>query len=103
MRGDAYLLHRARNAIGHEQQGQRYCVVVQADWWPLSTELVVPTSTSARPTVFRPEIELNGRTTLALCEQMTAVDLQRLGPHVGYLGADDLRRLDEALRLVLDL
>ncbi len=103
MRGDVYALRRARNAVGREQQGQRYCVLVQADWLPLSTELVVPTSTSATPTVFRPAIEVDGGATLALCEQLTGIDPQRLGPHVGYLGLDELRRVNEALRLVLDL
>jgi mRNA-degrading endonuclease toxin of MazEF toxin-antitoxin module len=39
---------------GHEQRENRYAVVVQPDLLPLSTWLVAPTSTSARPASFRP-------------------------------------------------
>lgn len=74
-----------------------------ADWLPLSTALVAPTSTSAVPTVYRPEITLLGRTTLVMCEQVTAVDLQRLGRAVGHLRYEEIRKVNDALRLVLDL
>ena len=62
MRGDVYELKASRDARGHEQRGNRYAVVVQSDLLPLSTLLVAPTSTSARPTSFRPEIEIDGKT-----------------------------------------
>ena len=74
-----------------------------ADWLTLSTALVAPTSTGAAPTVYRPEIELLGRTTLVMCEQVTAVDLRRLGPPVAHLSYTELAQVNEALRLVLDL
>lgn len=48
----------ARDARGHEQGGNRYAIIVQSDLLPLSTWLVTPTSTSARPASFRPEIEM---------------------------------------------
>lgn len=70
---------------------------------PLSTVLVAPTSTSAAGTVYRPEIELLGRTTMVMCEQVTAVDLARLGQPVAHLNYDELTRVNDALRLVLDL
>jgi mRNA interferase MazF len=88
---------------GREQQGQRYAVVVQSDDLPLSTWLVSPTSTSARPATFRPEIELNGTPARVLVEQTTAVDPQRLGDRVGRLTSDELASVDRALRIVLDL
>ncbi|WP_183101290.1 type II toxin-antitoxin system PemK/MazF family toxin [Nocardioides pelophilus] len=104
MRGDVYRVHSPRGARGHEQQGTRYAVVVQSDEFDaLSTWLVAPTSTSARPATFRPAVEVNGQETLVLAEQTSAVDSSRLGERVGHLGFDELRAVDAALRLVLSV
>ena len=103
MRGEVYDLRSPRGATGHEQRGRRFAVVVQSDALPLSTWLVAPTSTSARPARFRPEISVVGQTTLVLAEQTAAIDPSRLGDLVGMLSHDDLRRVDAALRLVLDV
>jgi mRNA interferase MazF len=103
VRGDVYRLKAPRVARGREQRGQRLCVVVQSDALPLSTWLVAPTSTSARPASFRPAIDVDGRETLVLVEQTTAVDPQRLGELVGNLSATALLEVDGALQAVLDL
>lgn len=103
MRGEVYRLRAPRQARGHEQAGSRYAVVVQSDQLPLSTLLVAPTSTSARPATFRPEVTIAGQTTRVLAEQTTAVDPSRLGDAAGALTFDELRRIDAALRVVLDL
>ena len=103
MRGEVYRLNAAPDSRGHEQSGSRYAVVVQSDDLPLSTWLVAPTSTSARPATFRPEVEIAGRMTLVLAEQTAAVDPTRLGTSAGHLTFGELRRVDAALRLVLDL
>jgi mRNA interferase MazF len=104
VRGDVYRLRSPRGARGHEQHGTRYAVVVQSDEFEaLSTWLVAPTSTSARPATFRPAVEVNGQETLVLAEQTSAVDPSRLGERVGHLGFDELRAVDAALRLVLNV
>lgn len=103
MRGDVHRLRDPRSARGHEQTGSRYAIVVQSDRLPLSTWLVAPTSTSARAASFRPEVEISGRLTRVLAEQTAAVDPSRLGDLVGQLSFDELRRVDAALRLVLQL
>ena len=78
--------------------------MVQADeFMALSTTLVSPTSTSARPATFRPAIELDGEETHVLVEQTTVVDPQRLGHSAGRLDADELQAVDEALALVLGI
>lgn len=69
----------------------------------LSTTLVAPTSTSARPATFRPTISLDDTETRILVEQTTVVDPERLGRSAGRLDADELRAVDEALALVLGL
>lgn len=79
-------------------------MVVQADeFMGLSTTLVAPTSTSARPATFRPAISLNDTETLVLVEQTTVVDPQRLGRSAGRLDAAELRAVDDALALLLGL
>ena len=103
MRGEVYRLNAPRNARGREQAGSRYAVAVQSDDLPLSTLLVAPTSTSARPASFRPKVEVGGRPTLVLAEQTAAVDPTRLGPSFGRLTFEELRRLEAALRLVMQL
>lgn len=103
MRGEVFRLRFPREARGHEQRGRRYAVVVQSDRHPLSTTLVAPTSTAARPASFRPEVVIDERTTRVLAEQTAAVDPTRLGENVGRITFDELRQVDAALRLVLEL
>ena len=104
VRGEILRLPVPRGAVGPEQRGQRFAVVVQADdLLALSTVLVAPTSSLAPPRSFRPTIELGGRETRVLVEQTTAVAAERLGSSAGRLSAAELRALDEALALVLGL
>lgn len=89
---------------GRVQHGQRYAVIVQADdLLTLSTVVICPTSTSAPSASFHPEIELGGAGAQVLCEMVGAVDARNLGEQVGHLSHDELRALDDALSLVLDL
>jgi mRNA interferase MazF len=69
----------------------------------LSTAIVAPTSRSAGPTTFRPEIELRGGRTRVLVEQLRAVDPERLGELAGRLTVAEQQSVDDALLLVLDL
>ena len=101
MRGEVFQFYAPRGSRGHEQSGPRYAVVVQSDQLPLSTWLVAPTSTSARPATFRPEVEIGGMNTRVLAEQTAAVDPGRLGKSVGFLSFDEMRRVNAALRVVL--
>jgi mRNA interferase MazF len=83
LRGDVHEFRLPRGT-GHEQQGRRYGVIVQANELPpRSVVLVAPTSRSARPASFRPEIELLGEPTRVLVEQVGTVDGGRLGDLAG--------------------
>jgi mRNA interferase MazF len=102
-RGDVYRV-RLPSARGHEQRGPRYGVIVQADaLLGLSTAIIAPTSRSAAPATFRPEINVGGESTRVLVEQLRTVDLDRLDQHVGRLGPGEQRAVDDALELVLGL
>ncbi|MBA3268579.1 MAG: type II toxin-antitoxin system PemK/MazF family toxin [Acidimicrobiia bacterium] len=102
-RGEVYRF-RLPKGIGHEQHGARYGVIVQTDeLLPRSVVIVAPTSRSAKPASFRPEIEIAGETTRVLVEQLGAVDAQRLGKRVGHLAPEEMWGVDEALTTVLGL
>lgn len=103
MRGDVHRLKAPRGSRGHEQSGPRFAVIVQSDSLALSTLIVAPTSTSSRTASFRPEVTFAGQTTRVLVEQAAAVDPTRLGERVAHLGFDELRHVDAALRIVLEL
>lgn len=103
LRGDVYRF-KLPKGIDHEQHGDRFVVVVQADeMLPRSVVLVAPTSRSARAASFRPEVDVAGETTRVLVEQVGAVDVQRLGDQVGHLSREELWGVDDALQTVLGL
>jgi mRNA interferase MazF len=101
VRGDVHRL-KLPKGVGHEQHGERFAVVLQADaLLPRSVVIVAPTSRSARPASFRPEIEIDGTRTRVLVEQIGAVDARRLGRRAGHLRPDEQWSIDEALATVL--
>jgi mRNA interferase MazF len=103
LRGDVHELRMPRGT-GHEQQGRRYGVIVQAsELLPRSVVLVAPTSRSARPASFRPQIDLLGEITRVLVEQVGAVDATRLGELVGRVSPQQQWGIDEALMTVFGL
>lgn len=102
-RGDVHRF-KLPKGVGHEQEGERYGVVVQSDaLLPRSVVVVAPTSRSARPASFRPEVTVAGGRTRVLVEQLGAVDAQRLGRSVGHLTAEEMWAVDDALVTVLGL
>ncbi len=103
-RGDVVRLRPPRGRSGHEQQGARYGVVLQADaLLALSTVIVAPTSARAQPASFRPEVDVEGTRTRVLVEQLGAVDGARLGAPVGALRPSELADVDDAVGVVLGL
>jgi mRNA interferase MazF len=95
---------RVPKSLRHEQAGERFAVVVQADeLLPRSVVIVAPTSKSARPASFRPEIEIEGSVTRVLVEQLGAVDVQRLGKRVGHATVEEIWAIDDALTTILGL
>jgi len=70
--------------------------------WSVAT--IVPTSTSAQVAVFRPQIEIGGQKTVALCDQIRTIDIDYIqGDMVAFLSRDELAALDDALTHYLGL
>lgn len=104
VRGDVHAITLPRRGRGHAQHGRRFAVVVQADdLLVLSTILVCPTSTSTPAASFHPEVAIAGEPTRVMCEMVGAVDARNLGELVAHLTLDELRAVDDALEIVLDL
>jgi mRNA interferase MazF len=104
VRGDVYRLKKPRSAQGHEQQGERYAVVVQASARDhLSAWLAAPTTAKSFGSMIHPSTELLGQDVRVLAEQATAVDPQHLGDFAGRLAPGELTEINVALHAVLDL
>jgi mRNA interferase MazF len=103
IRGDVHRI-KLPGKRGHVQQGRRYAVIVQADdLLALSTIVVCPTSRSAFPASFHPEVAIDEQSTQVLCEMVGAIDARALGERVGHLSREELRAVEDALLLVLDM
>jgi mRNA interferase MazF len=103
VRGDVHEI-KLPSKRGHVQSGRRYAVVVQADdLLALSTVVICPTSRSAFSASFHPEVVIADQPTQVLCEMVGAVDSRRLGEQAGQLTYEELRSVEDAIRLVLDL
>lgn len=102
-RGEIYELRLPRPR-GHEQSGKRYGVVVQSDaMLPRSVVQIAPTSRSARPASFRPEITVGDESTRVLVEQVGAVGVSRLGRLVGHVSPEEQWGIDDGLLTVFGL
>jgi mRNA interferase MazF len=103
VRGDVHAI-RLPKGRGRVQHGRRFAVIVQADdLLGLSTVVICPTSQSAPPASFHPEVTVGDESTRVLCEMVGAVDARALGKQVGHLALEEIRGVDEALLLVLGL
>ena len=98
--------------VGHEQGYARPCVVVQNDAGNRysSMTIVVPLTDANR--IGRPSsiyVLLHKgdggirKDSIALTDQIRAVDLQRVGRNFGVVSAETMRRIDQALLISLGL
>jgi mRNA interferase MazF len=97
IRGAVYRIDRGRPR-GHEQGGKRLGLVISPSDSPLSVVTVVPTSSSAGPSIHRPEIEIAGRPTRMLVDQIRSIDTRYVvGDPIDYLTRDQLIEVELAL------
>lgn len=73
------------------------------DLMTLSTVAICPTSRSAPAASFHPAVDIAGTKTTVMCEMVTAIDARKLTSQVDHLSLEDIRAVDAALELVLDL
>ncbi|MGN5388006.1 type II toxin-antitoxin system PemK/MazF family toxin [Streptomyces sp. JL7001] len=75
IRGAVYRVDLGDAKRGHEQRGKRFGLVLSPSGMAWSVVTIVPTSTSAQDSPFRPELEIGGRLTRLLVDQIRTVDV----------------------------
>jgi mRNA interferase MazF len=98
IRGAVYPVDLGDDKRGHEQRGRRLGLVIsiERDIWSVAT--IIPTSTSAQASVFRPEFVIAGRETRILVDQVRTIDVSYVtGELVDYLSRDDMAQVEHSL------
>ena len=104
IRGAIYRVDLGDAKRGHEQRGRHYGLVLSPADMSWSVATVIPTSTSAQATVFRPEVEFGGQRTRLLVDQIRTIDAGFIrGEPVYYLGRDELAEVEHAVTHYLGL
>lgn len=89
---------------GHEQRGKRLALVLNTQQERWSAVIVVPTSTSAQGSAFRPEAVVAGRTTRLLVDQLRTIDPRYVtGGLVDFLKREDMEQVEYAVVRYLGL
>ncbi|MBV9381979.1 MAG: type II toxin-antitoxin system PemK/MazF family toxin [Streptosporangiaceae bacterium] len=98
IRGAVYPVDLGDTKRGHEQRGRRLGLVISIELNAWSTVTIIPTSTSAQPAVFRPDVIVAGRETRILIDQIRTVDTRYVtGELVDCLSGDDMAQVEHSL------
>lgn len=104
-RGDIFTTNLG-GGIGSEQQGHKYCVVVQNDIGNShsTTTVVIPITSHFKnmPTHYRLKGVLP-QISYVVCEQIRVVDKRRLINKVTKVSKEDLIGIGEKIKLQLDI
>ncbi|MFE3990803.1 type II toxin-antitoxin system PemK/MazF family toxin [Streptomyces goshikiensis] len=104
IRGAVYRVDLGDAKRGHEQRGKRYGLVLSPSGMAWSVVTIVPTSTGAQESPFRPELEIAGRLTRLLVDQIRTIDLSSVhGDPVHCLDRYELAQVEQAVTLYLGL
>lgn len=104
IRGAVYPVDLGNAQRSHEQRGHRLGLVISIEQDAWSTVTVIPTSTRAQSSVFRPEVVVAGRETRILIDQIRALDVCYVtGELVDYLTAGDMAEVEFSLARYLGL
>jgi mRNA interferase MazF len=104
IRGAVYRVDLGEARRGHEQRGRRYGLVLSPSDMAWSVATIVPTSTQAQPTAFRPEIELGGVPTRFLVDQLRSIDVRFIhGEPAYFLHREELEQVEVTVTRYLGL
>lgn len=104
-RGDIYYIDNTPTA-GSEQQGGRPAIVVSNNICNSKSPVIEVVFLTAQPKTDMPThcvVRSTGRTSTALCEQITSVSTSRVGDYIGEVTKDEMARIDTALMISLGI
>lgn len=104
-RGEIYYIH-AETATGSEQCGGRPAIIISNDTGNQHApvvEVVYLTTQPKKPMPTHVEIHSAPVMSIAMCEQIHTVSKERIGDYAGRLTEDELRGVDNALRVSIGL
>jgi mRNA interferase MazF len=98
IRGALYPVDLGDAKRGHEQRGRRLALVISIEQNAWSVVTIIPTSTSAQASVFRPEVVIAGLETRILIDQVRTIDVSYVtGELIDYLSRDDMAQVEHSL------
>jgi mRNA interferase MazF len=98
IRGAVYPVDLGDAKRGHEQRGKRLGLAISIEQNAWSVVTIIPTSTSAQASVFRPEVVIGGRETRILIDQVRTIDVSYVtGELIDYLSRDDMAQVEHSL------
>ena len=104
-RGDIFYVSR-EETVGSEQRAGRPAIIVsnpECNEHSPVVEIVFLTCQRKRPMPTHVKIESVGRRSTALCEQITSIDVSRLGDYKGHVTDEEMHQIDMALMCSLGL
>lgn len=104
IRGAIYRVDLGGARRGHEQRGRRYGLVLSPTAMPWNVVTIVPTSTSAQPAAFRPELSVAGEASRLMVDQIRTVEVKFVhGEPVDFFGHDEMSVVEDVVRRYLGL
>ena len=98
IRGAVYPVDLGDAKRGREQRGRRLGLVISIEQNAWSVVTIIPTSTSAQASVFRPEVVIAGQQTKILIDQVRTIDVSYVtGELIDYLSEDDMTQVEHSL------
>ena len=104
-RGDIFYISPVA-ICGSEQRAGRPAVVVSNEKCNESSsviEVVFLTTRDKTPMPTHAPVTSAGQQSLVLCEQITSVSIERIGDYIGHVTEEELRKINRALLISLDL
>ena len=104
-RGDIFYISPVA-ICGSEQRAGRPAVVVSNEKCNENSsviEVVFLTTRDKTPMPTHAPVTSAGRHSLALCEQITSVSIERFGDYIGHVTEEELQGINRALLISLDL
>lgn len=106
-RGDIFMADLG-SAVGSEQKGIRPVIVIQNDIGNKRSGTVIVAAVTSRnkkplPTHITMKSNCLRKHSTALLEQIRTIDKQRLRNRIGHASETDMIKIDDALRISLDI